>query len=197
MDRIKLIRHDSNLGAGAARNTGLREARGRYIAFLDADDLWYTDKLKRQIDFMQLNEIAISHTLYSEMEGERITKNSFSPSIQKYQDLLRANCVGCLTVVLDRELVGNIEFPDIKRRQDYALWLKLSKRFDLILLPEVLGIYRKDTINSLSKNRFKVLAGFYSVYRHLGYNRIFSVFLVIQYTCHFIIKRSKYDTISS
>jgi teichuronic acid biosynthesis glycosyltransferase TuaG len=197
LNRIKLIRHDSNLGAASARNTGLREAKGRFIAFLDADDMWYSEKLARQIDFMQINKIAISHTLYSELEGDRITKNSFSPSVLKHQDLLRANYIGCLTVVVDREVVGSFEFPDMRRRQDYALWLKLSKKFDLILLPEILGIYRKDTLNSLSKNRLKVMAGFYSVYRHLGYSGIFSVFLVIQYICYYIIKRTKYDTISS
>ena len=197
LNRIKLIRHDSNLGAASARNTGLREAKGRFIAFLDADDMWYSEKLARQIDFMQINKIAISHTLYSELEGDRITKNSFSPSVLKHQDLLRANYIGCLTVVVDREVVGSFEFPDMRRRQDYALWLKLSKKFDLILLPERLGIYRKDTLNSLSKNRLKVMAGFYSVYRHLGYSGIFSVFLVIQYICYYIIKRTKYDTISS
>lgn len=197
LNRIKLIRHDSNLGAASARNTGLREANGRFIAFLDADDMWYTEKLARQIDFMQINNIAISHTLYSEMAGDRITKNSFSPSVLKYRDLLRANYIGCLTVVVDRELVGSFEFPNMRRRQDYALWLKLSKKFDFILLPEILGVYRKDTLNSLSKNRFKVIAGFYSVYRYLGNSKIFSVFLVIQYIFYFIVKRTKYDTISS
>src|SRR5690625_5205046 len=129
-DRLKMIRLKQNQGAAVARNTAINNANGRYLAFLDSDDLWLPEKLEKQLKFMQEKDVAFSFTKYVRMkENGELTKNiSKAPETITYNDLLKHCVIGCLTVILDKEKIDTIQMENIRRRQDYALWLSITKK---------------------------------------------------------------------
>jgi teichuronic acid biosynthesis glycosyltransferase TuaG len=139
--RIRSVQLDKNSGAGAARNRAIEMARGRYIAFLDADDQWHPQKLERQIAFMQRNKAAFSYTGFV-YQSDRGSYAVSVPPTATYNSLLKNNVIGCLTAVYDTSQLGKVYMPNIRRRQDYALWLELLKRTDIAHgLDEPLAIY--------------------------------------------------------
>lgn len=161
-NRIKLIKLDKNSGPAIARNRAIEEAKGRYIAFLDSDDLWTPDKLSKQISFMQKHDVALSYTGYYRIEeasGEIIDR-IYVPKKVNYSELLKQNIIGCLTVIYDTEKIGKVYMPDILKRQDFGLWLKILKKVPYAYgLDEPLAYYRVRT-TSVSSN--KMLASKYN-----------------------------------
>lgn len=143
--RIKYHCLESNSGAAVARNTALRMAKGRWIAFLDSDDLWKPDKLERQISFMQKSNYAFSYHPYSEIdeEGKYLNKSITGPKFISRMGMISYCWPGCLTVMYDVEKVGVIQIPDIKKNNDYAMWLMISHKVSCYLLNENLAFYRK------------------------------------------------------
>lgn len=132
--RIRVLRQPSNRGTAQARNRGIHAARGRYIAFLDADDLWLPDKLERQISFMADTGTALSYTgFWREVAGQR--RQVRVPARVDHAALLRGNVIGCLTAIYDSAALGKVLMPDLRMRQDYALWLKILR-----LCPEARGL---------------------------------------------------------
>ena len=155
--RFKVFRNEKNKGAAASRNYALREAKGKWIAFLDADDLWLPDKLEKQLEFMTKNDYHFSCTSY-----EHIDENSNSSGVKVVspkkigrRKMYRYCYLGCLTVMYDAELVGLIQVDErLKSRNDYAMWLKVSKHCVCYYLDKVLAKYRIRT-NSLSHSGLK------------------------------------------
>lgn len=191
--RIKLIELNANLGAAVARNEALRIAKGKYVAFLDADDLWENTKLEKQIGFMQENGYSFTFSAYTAMDesGEALCKDLTFPDKVSYKDLLKTCSVGCLTVILDKEKLGRIEMPPLKRGQDYVLWLNLLKEIEwAYCYPESLAKYRI-LDNSLSRNKFKKLKSQWGIYRSLmGINLFKSFYYVIHYI-YFGLKKNR------
>ncbi len=149
--RIHVWAMEENSGAGAARNLAMHHARGRYFAFLDADDEWLPQKLQRQIEFMQSRQIAFSCTAYERVRRGRVIH---VPEKADYDDLADNNTVATLTAVYDASLLGKHKMPLIRRRQDYALWLTLLEHVDYVYgLDEVLARYHSGQ-RSLSSNKF-------------------------------------------
>lgn len=143
--RIKYYCLSTNSGAAEARNEALRRAQGRWIAFLDSDDLWSPDKLERQIGFMVSNAYHFSYTDYEEIDEEDRplgVKVSGPRHINKL-GMFSYCWPGCLTVMYDRDVVGLVQIPNIKKNNDYAMWLKAIKKADCHLLKENLARYRK------------------------------------------------------
>ncbi len=136
---------EKNSGAAVARNTALKLARGKWIAFLDSDDLWSPDKLEKQIDFMVSHDYHFSYTQYEEIDEEDNPLGVFVSGPRHINKIgMFSYCwPGCLTVMYDREKVGLIHIPDIKKNNDYAMWLKVIKKADCYLLKENLAKYRK------------------------------------------------------
>ncbi len=168
-DRIRLIQLEQNSGAAVARNTAMREAKGRYIAFLDSDDQWFPEKLEQQLAFMQENDYAFTFTKYVRMDEQgKLTEHvSKAPESVGYHDLMKHCVIGCLTVMIDREKVGYQEMENIRRRQDYAYWLKLTKQgYRAYGYPEVLAKYRLGH-NTVSSNKLKAAKGQWYVYRNI------------------------------
>jgi len=165
--RIRLIESDTNKGPGLTRNTALTVASGRYIAFLDADDAWYPLKLEKQIEYMKQTGSYFSFTSYEIIEGNEESKGRIveAPLAVTYPDLLKNTNIGCLTVVVDRNVVGVISMPDIPTRQPLVLWLQLLRQFGPAKgINEVLARYRIRN-NSVSSNKVKAAKGVWHVYR--------------------------------
>ena len=143
--RIRYIKNDQNSGAAVSRNRALREAKGKWIAFLDSDDLWEPEKLQRQITFMKDNGYHFSYTNYIEIDeaSKPNGKSVTGPKRITKHGMYNYCWMGCLTVMYDAELTGLIQIEDIQKNNDYAMWLKVCKVADCYLLDENLARYRK------------------------------------------------------
>ncbi len=190
--RIRLIRRAENNGSAAARNAGLKAAHGRYIAFLDADDLWLPEKLVTQLAFMQDNIVAASYHAY-----RRITLNGKpgrllrGPARVTFDTLLHRNSVETITVMLDRDMVGPVQFDTtLSRRDDLALWLNVTKAgHDIVLLDSDLARDRIIPGRTL-KNFFRSAMGTWRVYRDVAGLRIRQTFAAMfSYAFFAAIKR--------
>lgn len=152
--RIKLFRNSTNRGASFSRNRALKEARGRWIAFLDSDDLWAPTKLEKQVRFMEENGYAFSYTDYQEMNSDGVLTGVVvsGPNHITKCGMYSFCWPGCLTVMYDALKVGLIQVEDIKKNNDYAMWLKVCCKADCYLLPEVLAKYRRGRSGSVSSH---------------------------------------------
>lgn len=167
-DRIHYLKNEKNCGAAFSRNVALREAKGRWIAFLDSDDLWMPEKLEKQIDFMDRNGYSFSYTNYEEInvEGNRTGVKVTGPKKITKTGMYNYCWPGCLTVMYDRSVVGLIQIEDIKKNNDYAMWLKVCKKADCYLLDEYLGKYRKGRTGSVSTHSITTMIGWhYKLFR--------------------------------
>ena len=165
-NRIKYTRNSQNLGVAITRNKAIQLAKGELIAFLDADDLWVTQKLEKQVSlFMENPRLAMTYSGY-----ELIDKSSNSqkrmflpPTTLTYGDLLKNNTIGCLTVVIKKKVISDLGFKQIGH-EDYNLWLDILKKEGRIFgMSEVLAKYRLHT--SLSSNKFKAAKWRWIIYR--------------------------------
>jgi teichuronic acid biosynthesis glycosyltransferase TuaG len=182
--RIRVVRSTQPSGSPAIpRNRAMALSRGRYQAFLDADDLWLPDKLQSQILWMQKHDIALSCTGYYAFQSEdgRNLGALIPPASTGYSGLLRANIAGCLTVVFNRELTGVRFFPRCGH-EDYALWLELLREgFLMEGLPQVLAGYRVSE-GSASSSKLRNLRFFWYVYRHReNFGMLGSAFFCLRY----------------
>lgn len=146
-----------NSGPAVARTEGIRRATGKYIAFLDSDDLWEPTKLEKQIAFMEKNEIYFSCTGYRQIDvnGEDLHIAMVPPKKIDYKKCIRlSNPIGNLTVIYNQEVLGKFEVPQIKKRNDFALWLQILKKIKYCYgMDEILGKYRLGRADSVSHNK--------------------------------------------
>lgn len=163
--RIKILNQSKNSGVVAARNRGIKESKGKYIAFLDSDDLWEKEKLDNQIEIMTQNNYYMTYTEYSYItEDGDFIKDIKVPTKLNYKDALKGNQIGCLTVVLDKERIGKFKMPDLKH-EDYATWLNILKSgIQSYGIKKNLAKYRKVN-NSLSSNKLKTILWTWKVFR--------------------------------
>lgn len=156
--RIRYIKMEQNSGAAVARNRAIREARGRWIAFLDSDDLWFPEKLEKQICFMEETHCHFSYTNYCEINENSVLNGRMVTGPRKITRTGMYNYCwpGCLTVMYDADTVGAIQVEDIKKNNDYAMWLKVSQKVECYLLDECLAKYRR-RIGSISNHSYMAL----------------------------------------
>ncbi len=157
--RIHFYQNERNSGAAVSRNNALRKAKGRWIAFLDSDDLWEPTKLEKQVRFMEENGYKFSYTCYQEMDVKGVMKGVIvsGPKHITKAGMFAFCWPGCLTVMYDREDIGLIQIEDIKKNNDYAMWLKVCRKTDCYLLPEVLATYRRGRVGSVSTHKISTL----------------------------------------
>lgn len=190
--RIKPIFLEKNVGAAEARNAAIRQSKGKYVAFLDSDDLWNPKKLEKQLSFMYENEIAFSYTNYQFMSenGEDLSNIISAPEKMTYDSYLKNTIIGCLTVIIDREKSGEFEMPNIRSSHDMALWLLIMKRgFSAYGLDENLARYRiVSTSNTASK--WYAAKDVWKVYRQVEkLSFIYSTWCFVWYAFNALKKR--------
>jgi teichuronic acid biosynthesis glycosyltransferase TuaG len=188
--RIKLIELQDNSGPAIARNTGIKAAKGKYIAFLDSDDMWLPEKLELQIKFMNERNTNFSYTAYRKIDEDGENRGIVSvPESITYNKLLNTNIIGCLTAIYNAEKLGKIYMPNIIKRQDYALWLKiLKKEVQAFGLNIPLAIYRVRK-NSVSSNKLKAAFYQWKIYREIEQlNIIKSLYHFINYMYYGFMK---------
>jgi len=182
-DRIKYFRMKANSGGPSRpRNKGVSEAMGRFIAFLDSDDIWYPAKLSRQLSAMKQFGWHISCTGFDVFKTDKEIIGKYVPPINAgYEQVLRENSLGCLSVVYDTQVLGKRLFP-FCGHEDYALWLKITREGNVCYgLQEALCAYRL-TPGSVSRNKLRVLRFFYQIYRRQeGFTPVRSAVLTLQY----------------
>ena len=152
--RIRYFKNESNRGAAYSRNRALREANGRWIAFLDSDDLWSPAKLERQIQFMKERDLAFSYTVYEEIDENGARNGILVSGPRKIpRGGFWSYCwAGCLTVMYDAKTLGTIQIHEIAKNNDYAMWLKITDRAACELLPSNLAQYRRNRAGSISNH---------------------------------------------
>jgi glycosyltransferase involved in cell wall biosynthesis len=179
--RIKYIKLDENCGAAKARNIAMTKSEGRYMAFLDSDDIWDENKLEKQLRFMKENKYAITNTSYSQIDeaGNQLKKVIKALEATDYNRLLLDCPVGNSTVMYDVYQLGKFEVPNIRKRNDDALWLMMLKKEKYIFgLNEVLMKYRIRS-GSISKNKFDLIKYHWYLYRKIEKLSIFRSLLHI------------------
>jgi len=192
--RIKCFQLSENKGAGIARNLGIKEAKGTYIAFLDADDLWFPEKLNKQLDFMINNNCNICYSSYQLMNEDGSLQPKIIEALPQltFKKLLKSNYIGNLTGIYNAAALGKIYAPIIRKRQDWALWLTALKIENKAMgIKEPLAYYRvrKD---SISKNKPGLLKYNYAVYKKvLGFSTLNSLNMITVFLWEQFFVKSK------
>ena len=179
--RIKLIVNKKNLGVARSRNIAIKHIKGKYTAFLDADDVWKKNKLKNQLDIMLKKEKEFSYTSYDLIDekdkliGKRIISKKTS-----YQKLIRKCEIGLSTVIIKSSILKKFKFPELKTQEDFGLWLKLLRKdYTFHAIGTIYSSWRKDK-SSLSSNTIqKIRDAFRLFYKYENKNLIFSIYSVV------------------
>lgn len=195
-NRIRLFQNKINSGAAVTRNNALIEAKGRWIAFLDSDDLWEPTKLEKQIAFMEEHGYSFTYTGYKEID-EKSEETGVIVSGPKHVTKagMFAFCwPGCLTVMYDREKIGLLQIADIKKNNDYAMWLKVINKADCYYLDDCLAKYRRGRTGSVSSHSIMTMIGWHFKLWHeaIGMNVMESLWHTgVNLVCGFY-KKNKY-----
>ena len=191
-DRIKVLVNNENLGAGFSRNKGIQFSKGKYIAFLDADDFWEEDKLEKQISSMSKNNYLITHTSYNILGKNNKFKSTRLSRDLNFKNLLKSCDVGLSTVIIDKTLFEQNKFSNLKTKEDYTLWLSLTRSgHKFYAIQDVLSSWRISK-NSLSSSvPRKLIDGFNVYYKYMNFSLIKSIFYLLQLSIYFLWKKLK------
>ncbi|MFI5172067.1 MAG: glycosyltransferase family 2 protein [Chitinophagales bacterium] len=190
--RIKPVFLEQNSGTAHARNIAIERSNGKYIAFLDADDIWLEEKLSTQVSFMEENNYLFSFSWYDVVDAFGATTNKIirAPSTVGYKRLLKNNTIGCLTAMYNSEKLGKLKMPLIRKRQDYGLWLNILKTGVVAhCIPKLLAHYRTGT-GSLSGKKLNVLRYNWEILRKHQQLSFFSS--AYYFGCYILNKSLKY-----
>ena len=189
--KIKILKNSQTIGAGFSRNRGIENAKGEFIAFIDADDIWKKFKLENQIHFMKEKNLKFTHTSYEIIdENDKVLAKRISRNFEKVDDLINSCDIGLSTVILKKELIDSqTKFPNLKTKEDFVLWLKiLQKNIFIGSLNETLTSWRK-LDNSLSSSVLQKIKDAFKVYNYyMKFNFIKSFYYVICLSVNFLKK---------
>ena len=177
--KIKLLINRENLGVAKSRNIAIKKSQGKFIAFLDSDDFWKKDKLKKQIKFMNDYSLDFSYTAYNILNNKKMFKKEVPHKIE-YKDLLKKCDIGLSTVIIRRNLLKFGYFPNLKTQEDFALWLRYARNFvNLMGINDALTIWR-NTSNSLSSKEYQKITDAFKIFLFFEKkNIIVSIYSVI------------------
>lgn len=192
--RIQYILLPRNSGAAVARNAGLEASGGRYVAYLDADDLWFPRKLERQLAFMRENNVYFSCCAYEKIDqdGTSLHKTVWMPKTMNYHQLLKNTIIQTVGVIVDTKYVDPelLVMPNVRRGQDFATWLQILRSGILFHgQPEVLAVYRRVS-TSLSANKLRAFKRTWHIYRQVEHLPLpYAAWCQVCYACHACAKR--------
>ncbi len=192
--RIHYIKNKENRGAAVSRNKALRRAKGRWIAFLDSDDLWMPEKLEKQIKFMIENGYAFTFTDYNmQLNGEWLPYIYTAPNVITRRKMYNYCYFSTITVMWDCEKIGLIQIADLKKNNDYAMWLQAIEKATAYRLPECLSSYIKHDNSISSGNKVKLIKWHYRLFRVALNKGVFiSCLLTVNNVFHGFLKKLKY-----
>ncbi|WP_304525779.1 glycosyltransferase family 2 protein [Halomonas sp. I5-271120] len=195
--RINLIKLKRNSGVATARNTAIEAASGRYIAFLDSDDVWLPCKLEKQVFFMKNNGVYLCYSAYSKIdEWDNFSGEVGVPEKVSYNDLLKTCHIGCLTAMYDSLMLGKVKMPTNTSREDFVTWLSILKEIDFSYgLNECLACYRVYKGQG-SSNKILMSVGNWHVYRNIeGFSFFSSLYFFSNYAVRGLL-RSKMPSVA-
>ena len=166
--RIHWFVKEKHTGIAASRNQAIGVAKGRFFAFLDADDVWHLEKLERQLEFMLEHKVGFSYSSYDLIDetGKPLEKVIKTAGTLTYNDFLRNTIIGCSTVMIDTDIVGRVTVPDFRTSEDTATWLDILKQgFKAYAIEESLTSYRIRE-KSASSNKWRAATDLWKVYRN-------------------------------
>ncbi|OQA79251.1 MAG: putative teichuronic acid biosynthesis glycosyltransferase TuaG [Tenericutes bacterium ADurb.Bin239] len=191
-ERIIILKNKENMGAAFSRNKALAKATGEYVAFLDADDIWLPSKLEQQLNYMISNNYDFSSTDYGIINeaGEKLGKYITAPKKITHKKFRKISWVGCLTVMYKRSIFPDLSIPDsIKKRNDYALWLKLSEKANCYHMKEITACYRKRGGSISSGSKIKLFKYHIALFEKLyGYNNFRAFLMASRNTIYYFWK---------
>ena len=192
--RIKLLQNEKNSGAAISRNYALREAKGKWIAFLDSDDTWIPEKLEKQIKYMEENNYAFTFTDYRIcLNGQWMPYINTGPNVVNRRRMYDYCYFSTITVMYDREKIGLIQIADLRKNNDYAMWLQAIEKSDAYRLPECLSYYIKHDGSVSSGSKAKLIKWHYKLFRDgLGKNPMVSGILTLNNLVHGVWKKIHY-----
>lgn len=192
--RIILIKNETNSGAAVSRNYALRVATGKWIAFLDADDIWVTNKLEKQIKFMVENSYAFTYTDYRIcLNGEWLSYINIGPNVVNKRKMYDYCYFSTITVMYEREKIGLIQIVDLHKNNDYAMWLQAIEKNNAYRLPECLSYYIKHDGSISSGNKLKLIKWHYILFRKsIGKNPFIAGILTFNNVIHGVWKKINY-----
>lgn len=192
--RIKYLKNEKNSGAAVSRNRALREAKGKWIAFLDSDDLWRPEKLEKQIRFMEEHGYAFTFTDYRIcLNGEWMPYINTGPNVVNKRKMYDYCYFSTITVMYDRERIGLIQIENLRKNNDYAMWLQVIEKSNAYRLPECLSYYIKHDGSISSGTKSKLIKWHYKLFREgLGKGPIISSILTCNNMIHGVWKKIYY-----
>ena len=189
--KIRIIKNSQNIGAGFSRNKGIENAKGDFIAFIDADDIWKKNKLENQINFMIKEKLEFSHTSYEIIDkNDKVLGKRISRNFIKVDDLIKSCDIGLSTVIFRKKIIDDqTKFPNLKTKEDFVLWIKiLQKNIFITSLNETLTSWRKID-HSLSSSTIQKLSDAFKVYNYyMKFNFFKSCYYVICLSINFLRK---------
>lgn len=193
-DRIRYLKNEKNSGAAVSRNRALREARGKWIAFLDSDDLWLPEKLEKQIDFMEKYGYKFTYTDYQiQLNGSWLPYIYTGPNVVNRHKMRNYCYFSTITVMYDREFVGLIQIVPIRKNNDYAMWLKIIEKSPCYRLDECLSYYIKHDGSISSGKKWKLIKYHYILWRIAEQENPFNAcILTLRNLFWGVIKKIKY-----
>ena len=184
--RFIYIRLNNNSGAAIARNTAIKKASGRYLAFIDSDDIWLPQKLEKQILFMKNNNYYFSCTDYGKIDADSNVRKMVvkAKKIYDYKEVLK-NCPGNSTVIYDCENIGKVYAENIRRRNDFVMWLKVIKVASKAYGYNEVLTFHRERKNSISYKKTMLLKYQWTVYRKIenlsfGYSLYLTSYKILQ-----------------
>ena len=190
-EKVLIIINQSNLGAGLSRNLGIKNAKGEFVAFIDADDTWHKKKLEEQINFMKVNNFQVSHTSYNIIDiNSNLISRRKARTFNTVKSLIKSCDIGLSTVIAKRSIFNQeLIFPNLKTKEDFVLWLKfLENDYSIIALDIYLTDWKK-VKNSLSSSVIQKLYDGFKVYKiYMKYNFIKSIYLLFCLSVNSLIK---------
>lgn len=191
--RIVFLKNDKNMGAAFSRNLAISKSTGEYIAFLDGDDVWRPNKLEHQLNFMVKNNYLFSCTNYGIIseKGDYDNKIITAPKIITHKKLLKTSYIGCLTAMYKKSIFPDLQIPDtIYKRNDYALWLRLTEKCDCYLFNETTAYYRKRANSISSGNKGKLIKYHVSMFQKLyGFRKFKAILFSLRNVLYYFVRR--------